>query len=262
MTTHWHCRIAGHEYGPYTAEQLTAFARQRRLSPLDFVREGDAGAWLPASQLTWLTFGPPPIVSPIGIMPVTALPQSRESPAIAAWVLVGMAAIAALCVGGLVVLVVVAATGDGQGEATAPHSFDVESANVAPVARLRVSGRDATDELQSFVAGLSDEQKVLLGLAALATGDDIYAAEITVANTGSLPVRVYPQNFTIHYGNGSTTITTYDHPRFLPTCVLQPGEYAQGLVMYEARMDIGAAMRLGGGRVAYNDSTIEVEYGR
>jgi hypothetical protein len=74
-------------------------------------------------------------------------------------------------------------------------------------------------------------------------------------------VRVYPENLTIHYGNDSTAVVTYNHPRFLQACVLQPGEYARGLVMYEARMDVGAAMRLGAGALAYTDPTVEVEYG-
>lgn len=262
MTNCWYCRIAGREFGPFAAEQLTALAQERRLSPLDFIREGDCGAWLPASQIAWLTFSPiappaPPMVGP----PVDATRRSREAPAIAPWVLVGMAAIAAVCVGGLVILVVVAAAGRDENRAEAPQFTDTQTVNEMPVARLHVSGRDATGELQSFVASLPDEQKALLGLAALATGDDIYAAEITLVNRGALPVRIYPENLTIHYGNDSTAVTTYNHPRFLQPGVLQPGEYAHGLVMYQARTDVGAAMRLGGGALAYTDPSIEVEYG-
>lgn len=261
MTPNWYCRINGRDHGPYTAEQLAAFARERRLSPLDFVREGD-GAWLPASQVHWLKFMPiaPPAPSMTGV-PASAPAQSRETPAIAPWVLVGMGAIAVVCVGGLVILVAFTSAGRGQVDAVAPQAVDVEPTNVAPVARLRVSGRDATGELQSLVASLPDEQKALLGLMALASGEDIYAAQITLVNTGALPVQVYPQNLSIHYGKDSTAVKTYDHPRFLRACILQPGEYAQGLVIYSARMDVGAAIRLGGGALAYADPTIEVEYG-
>lgn len=261
MTPNWYCRINGRDHGPYTAEQLAAFARERRLSPLDFVRAGD-GAWLPASQVPWLGFTP--LATPVPPMtgaPVFAPARARETPAIAPWVLVGMAAIAVVCVGGLVILIAITSSGRGQVEAVAPQAVDVETTNVAPVVRLRVSGRDATGELQSFVASLPDEQKALLGLLALASGEDTYAAQITLVNAGSLPVQVYPENLSIHYGNSSTAVKTYDHPRFLRACVLQPGEYAQGLVMYSARMDVGAAIRLGGGALAYADPTIEVEYG-
>jgi hypothetical protein len=263
MTPNWYCRINGHDHGPYTAEQLAGFTRERRLSPLDFVREGDGGAWLPVSQVPWLKFTPiAPPAPPMTRVPTSALARSREMPAIAPWVLVGMAGVAAVCVAGVVILVVAAAAGHGQGEAGAPQVFNAEETNVAPVARLCISGRDATGELQSFIASLPDEQKALLGLMALATGDDIYAAEITLVNAGGLAVRVYPQNLTIQYGNDSTSVATFSHPRFLQTCVLQPGEYAQGLVMYQARIDIGAAMRLSGGKLAYTDPTIEVEYGQ
>lgn len=260
----WFCRIAGCDYGPYSDQELRTFAREGRLSPLDFVREG-TGAWKPASELGWLSFHAPPLSPAVNAPPINPVRSVRGAPAVWPWVLVGMAAFAAVCVGGLVILVIAGAAGDGQDSPTAVPPVYVgshgESLSAAQTARLRVAGRDATGELQAFVETLSGEQKALLGLAALATGDDIYAAEITISNTGASPVRVYPQNITIHYGREAATITTSDHPRFLQACILQPGEYTQGLVMYEARIDIGAAMRLGGGGLAYNDPTIEVEYG-
>jgi hypothetical protein len=130
------------------------------------------------------------------------------------------------------------------------------------LARIEVRGWDATEELQRFVLQLSEEQRALLGLAALASGADVYAAEIRIVNTGNLPVRVYPQNIAIHFGAESARITTSDHPRFLQASLLRPGEYVQGLVMYQARIDIGAAMRLGAGSFSYNDESIQVEYGQ
>lgn len=258
MTSYWHCQIAGQDHGPYTAEQLAAFAREGRITALDFVREANSGNWRPASQVAWLTFSPSRPVDSPGDAPIGAPTRSRESTALAAWVLVGMAAIAAVCLGIFALLLFLGADGSNgaHGEAA------LEAPNARAVARLHVSGRDATSELQAFVAGLPAEQRALLGVAALATGDDIYAAEITLANTGSLPIQVYPENLTIHYGTDSTAVVTCDDPRFLQASVLQPGQYARGLVLYQARIEVGAAMRLGGGGFAYNDPTITVKYGR
>jgi uncharacterized protein DUF4339 len=264
MTTYWHCRIAGQDLGPYTADQLTAFAREGRISPLDFVRESNGSNWQPASQLAWLAFPPSlPTGSSAAVAPNSALARSTEPSTVAVWVLVGMAAIAAVCVGIFALLLFTGAAGSaGDNRGSTPHSVGVESPHAVPTARLHISGHDATSELQGFVAGLSAEQRALLGFAALATGNDIYAAEIRITNTGSLPIHVFPENLTIHYGTDATTVSTYDHPRFLQTCMLQPGQYTQGLVLYQARIDVGAAMRLRGGTFAYNDPTIEVEYGR
>lgn len=260
MATNWFCRIAGRDYGPYGVEQLLAFAREGRLSPIDFVRDSIDGIWLPAAQLPWLAFP----ASVHGRHPVPPLPASVQTPSTpvsatqSAWpvVLVVMTAFVGLC--GLLFAVSVAITArDHAGADGAQPAANAQPAS--QIARLAVSGQDATNELQALFLELSDEQKTLLGLAVLSTGIDIYAADITIANTGNVAVQVYPQNLTVHYGDETASIITSDHARFLHACVLQPGEVTRGWVMYKARIDIGAAMRQGAGGLSYNDPTLEVE---
>ena len=130
----------------------------------------------------------------------------------------------------------------------------------AATARLSVSGRDGTQQLQQLAAGLSREDAWALGLGVMLTGTDTYGARIRITNAGNVPVRVFPENVLVHFGSESARVTTIDHPSFLRRCVLQPGYYVEGLVMYQARVDIGAVMRLGAGSFSYNDETVQVTY--
>lgn len=129
------------------------------------------------------------------------------------------------------------------------------------MARLNVSGHDGTGELQQLAAGMTQGEALALGLGVILTGTDTYAARIRITNTGTVPVRVYPENILIHFGAESAVVTTISHPRFLQRGVLHPGYYFEGLVMYRARIDIGVAMRLGAGSFSYNDDTVIVTYG-
>jgi hypothetical protein len=132
----------------------------------------------------------------------------------------------------------------------------------AQTARLTVSCRDGTADLQAMAKGLSERELTALGLAALLTGTDVYGAKVTLANTGTVPIRVHPDNIRVHFGTESAGVTTALDSRFLQACVLQPQESASGLVMYQAAVEIGAAMRLGRGKFSYTDPSIEVVYGR
>jgi hypothetical protein len=128
------------------------------------------------------------------------------------------------------------------------------------VARLNVSGHDATGELQQLTAGMTDQELLALGLGVLLTGTDLYGARIQLTNTGNRPLRVYPENLAIHCGGDAVGVLTLPHPRFLQRGVLEPGATVGGLVMYRARVDVGAAMRLMGGGLSYTDPTIAVTY--
>lgn len=132
----------------------------------------------------------------------------------------------------------------------------------AQTARLTVSCRDGTADLQAMAKELSKRELTALGLSALLTGTDVYGARVTLTNTGNVPVRVDPENVQVHFGKESTGVTTAPDPRFLRACVLKPGESTEGLVMYEAAIEIGAAMRLGRGKFSYTDPSVEVVYGR
>lgn len=129
-----------------------------------------------------------------------------------------------------------------------------------PVGRLHVHGRDATAELQQFVTLLSFEEKLALGDEVVRTGLDTYAASIRLHNTGTIPLRVSVQNLRVHFGGELATVTAPFHPRFLKNTVLSPGAMTEGLVLYRARVDIGAAMRAGRGGVSYQDPGIIVTY--
>jgi hypothetical protein len=132
----------------------------------------------------------------------------------------------------------------------------------ARAARLTVSCRDGTADLQAVAKGLSKRELTALGLSAVLTGTDVYGARVTITNTGTVPVRVYPENVQVHFGTESADVTTAADPRFLRACVLQPKESTGGLVMYQAAIEIGAAMRLGRGKFSYTDPSVEVTYGR
>lgn len=129
------------------------------------------------------------------------------------------------------------------------------------VARLTVTGRDGTGELQQLVAGMSEVEALALGLGVILTETDTYAARIRITNTGTVPIRVYPENILVHFGNESAVVNTINHPGFLQRGILHPGYYFEGLVLYRARIDIGAAMRLGSGAFTYSDDTVSVSYG-
>jgi hypothetical protein len=136
----------------------------------------------------------------------------------------------------------------------------VTADSAAPVAKVKVSWRDATWELQQLLAYLSDEEKALLGLSVLLTGQDVYASRVRIDNTGNVAVRIFPQNIQMHFGQDATTVSTIDHPGFLKAGVLRPNYFIEGLVIYQARVDIGAMIRLGGGQLSYFDRSIDVTY--
>lgn len=130
----------------------------------------------------------------------------------------------------------------------------------AGIARLQFSWVDATEELMRMVQQLTPDEQALLGLAVLTTGSDFYGARIYLANTGNMPIRVGPEKVIIHFGGEAATVSTGNDRRFLRQTTLQPGQSTNGLVAFHARMDIGAAIRLGGGAMSYEDPTIEVVY--
>lgn len=130
------------------------------------------------------------------------------------------------------------------------------------IARIQVTGTDGTPELQRLVATLSDVEIAALGIGALLSGTDIYAARVKIANTGNVPVPITPENLAVHFGTETARTYSAEHPSFLRPGLLQPGYYFEGLVLYQARIDVGAAMRLGGGGISYRDPALDVTYAR
>jgi hypothetical protein len=54
--------------------------------------------------------------------------------------------------------------------------------------------------------------------------------------------------------------TTLDIGQFLHAGRIQPNQSREGLVAFSARVDIGAAIRLGGGNLTYEDDLVEISY--
>ena len=127
-------------------------------------------------------------------------------------------------------------------------------------ARISVSAQDGTPALQALASQLPDEQLAFLGLRTVLTGTDTYGVHVRLRNSGTVPVRVFPTNLRVHFGADSTFVTTTSHPAFLQQCTLDPGQTADGLVMYDARIDAGAAIRMLGTSFTYDDSSIVVDY--
>lgn len=130
----------------------------------------------------------------------------------------------------------------------------------AALARINVTAADGTAALQSLAAQLPPAQARALGLSVLLTGVDVYGIKVRVSNTGTVPIRVFPGNLRVHYGREAVGVTTANHPLFLQPCVVQPGYYVEGLVLYQAAVDVGAVIRLLGTSFSYDDPSIVVTY--
>lgn len=264
--------IANHKQGPFTFEQL----KNQPLSPDTLVWKSGMTDWLRADQVPEINelfiTQPPPLPAASPGHTVATLASARSSVEEMAGKLF------AIAVGIVIFVAVVVGYSVSKGKpggnpAPSPQattgtpvsgSKDRPAVSVATSAkpRLSVSGRDATGELQQFCSRLSDQEIVALGLSVILSGTDFYGARVTIRNTGNVPIRVYPENIAIHFGDEAAGIIPIDHPSFLQRGVLEPGQVVSGLVMYRARVDIGVAMRLGGGGISYNDDSIQVTYDR
>lgn len=134
------------------------------------------------------------------------------------------------------------------------------NSTVNVVSRINLRWSDGTPQLYPLMQNYTEEQRALLGFSALVSGVDIYAANIRLTNTGNIPVRVSPGNIRIHFGGEVTPVYTMNDFRFLQPSTLQPGESVTGLATYPARIDIGRAIRLGNGKMSYEDPSLQVTY--
>ena len=132
------------------------------------------------------------------------------------------------------------------------------SVDFAGPGQLKLIWSEATRELVPLVNQLTSEERTALGIAAVASGFDIYGARVTLTNVGTASIHVTPAKLRIHFGEESASVFVADDPPFLKSTVLGPGQAASGLVMFEARMDIGAAIRLGEGEMSYAEAALEV----
>jgi hypothetical protein len=143
---------------------------------------------------------------------------------------------------------------------TAVNQIPYQPKPVSQIARIHVTGKEATAELQKLFSQLTQAEIIALGLSVVLTGNDIYAGRIKVSNTGSVPVQVFPENVLIHFGDDSVRAYTINYQGFFRQGVLNPGKTMEGLVLFKARIDIGAAIRLFGFKYTYGDDSIQVTY--
>lgn len=253
----WYVRVDDDMLGPLTQHELQELAKSGSVAMNTQVSR-DGNTWIEARAIPWLTFAdsvsPQAVSRPSQAAP--GVPSSASSAIPIGWICAGIAlGVVVLGLFGLVALAVIGALmADG-----APGHYSSLPAD-AGIARLQFSWVDATEELIRMTQSLPPDELALLGLAALTTGSDYYAARIYLTNTGNVPIRVYPENVFIHFGDETAIVSTADDPRFLHHATLQPGQSTNGLVAFNARMDIGAVIRGGGGAMSYEDPTIEVVY--
>lgn len=263
----YHIAVANQKQGPFTLEEL----KNQPLTPETLVWRTGMPSWVRADQIPELQVLSNSLPSSL---PVTSQQVAKGVPVAPSPAPAGKSAGASgLWASGAFVLVsliagYVACNRKPESiPAPTPKSMPAvpvpkSKTEVPSTPRLNVSGQDATGELQQFCGRLSDDEIAALGLSVILTGADFYGARMAIQNTGNVPIRVYPGNIGIHFGDEIGGIIPIDHPSFLQQCVLQPGQVANGLVMYRARVDIGVAMRLGGGGISYNDASIQVTYDR
>ena len=80
MTYQWFCRIAGHDLGPFTPQQLKALAAQGRLHPEDLVRQGESGLWMAGARIRGLFVGSGSGLGPAPSAPPPPPAAAQSSP--------------------------------------------------------------------------------------------------------------------------------------------------------------------------------------
>src|SRR5947209_12774091 len=85
MSDGWYVKRNDQKYGPYSSTQLVEMAKKGQVLPLDWVARGEAGQWMPASQVKGLFAAPTQTTAA-----PPALPVAAPSPALAASEPMGM----------------------------------------------------------------------------------------------------------------------------------------------------------------------------
>jgi hypothetical protein len=70
----WYVKRDDKKYGPYTSTQLVEMAKKGQVLPLDWVAKGEAGQWMPASQVKGL------FAAPVGRTPPVSTPAATPQP--------------------------------------------------------------------------------------------------------------------------------------------------------------------------------------
>ena len=253
MEPTWHYRQAAEEGGPVSLDELHRLAESGRLKASSFVRNGQDSEWLPAGicaelQEVFKKSLPPPLP------PAPPPPLPIELKPIWPWV-AGAVAVLGLPAAIVMLLALLGNTERPTVTESMPSEVVAGGSSTAgeqsSAQPLTIGGEDATEELIRMMAEMTEEQQTAIGLHFLTTGQDLYGARIRITNRSNAAIWVRPENVRLHLEGESVGVSSSRDPRFLRTTLLEPGRYVEGLVVYRARREAGAAMRLGSGRISY-----------
>lgn len=249
----WHYRQADDVGGPVSLDELRRLAESGRLKASSFVRNDQDSEWLPAGicaelQEVFTKSVPPPLP------PAPPPPLPVEPKPIWPWV-AGAVAVLGLPAAIVMLLALLGNTERSAAVESIPSEVVAGSSPAAgeqsSAPPLTIGGEDATEELIRMMAEMTEEQQTAIGLHFLTTGQDFYGARIRITNRSDVAIWVRPENVRLHLQGDTVGVSSSRDPRFLRTTLLEPGRYVEGLVVYRARREAGAAMRLGSGRISY-----------
>jgi hypothetical protein len=251
MTSHWFYRRGATEIGPASIEEMHDLIAGGRLTAADFIRRESGGEWVPAGACAafagMFSAAPPPFLPPA--MPTTVTATKPIWP----WIVTAGAGGFVVLLVLIVVMSIVAARSNAPPPAESVSSDPSdEFTQVAPIGPiLEINGVDATPELILIVSRMTNEQKFAIGLYNATTGLDFYAARVRIYNGGDQPAFIAPKNIRLHLDGETVGAVPMSDARFLQPLTLLPGRYVEGLIVYLAYPEAGAAMRLGAGSISY-----------
>jgi hypothetical protein len=125
---------------------------------------------------------------------------------------------------------------------------------------VRVEWRPALEELKAFVPSLSDQEKMAL-FSNLMSGQDVYAVNVRITNTGNAPVAVSPTKIRLTYLGTAIPLGWREEEPFFQATELQPNHYTEGILTFQTAILIAGNV-LTQGRLSYQDSRVQVSYAR
>lgn len=250
MTMHWFYHRGTTEVGPLSIEEVNDAITGGRLTAADFIRRESGGDWIPVGtspEFAGMLASPPPPILPAAV-PMTMGDAKPIWPWLVAAGVGGFIVLTAI----IVIMSIAAARSQVSQPAESVSSASAGEFNDAPVGPLlEISGVDATPELGVIISRMNDEQKLAIGLYNATTGLDFYAARVRISNSGDQAVFITPNNIRLHLDGETVGAVPMSDARFLQPLSLSPGRYVEGLVVYLAYPEAGAAMRLGAGSISY-----------
>lgn len=122
------------------------------------------------------------------------------------------------------------------------------------VARINAKWMPAPEESFNVLTTLPDHERAALALGAATGQSDLYVARVSIANTGTVPINVFPGN--VHFMLNGFALRTFalDHPMFLRQGTVMPNQALEGLMVYAAPLNANNVL------MSYADGSIQVTY--